>query len=216
MRHQSFPAAALLFVALSATGCDPKLFAQFTGANNLAGSQPPEQTPSASPSAAVPTPSPTIASKQNVLLTLVRDYYYTAFSVYVSPYFDLATGTDSTASDHGQLEFTSRSGGILSSEDSGNFIYGRQYVSKQVVLGFIDKGTAGFDSIAEAPEFGWSAAPVGQRNKVKVTPGNTYLIRAQYPSTNATFYGKVWVKDWSGAKVTFDYVWQTATGSRTL
>ncbi|MNY63391.1 hypothetical protein D3C86_2003400 [compost metagenome] len=51
---------------------------------------------------------------------------------------------------------------------------------------------------------------------MKLTPGNVYLFRVQYPSDSTAYYGKLWLKDWSSEKVTFDYVFQTTAGSRSL
>lgn len=156
-----------------------------------------------------------IKEVQGVSLTLAKDTSFTLFTVYRSNYFDFYTGADSPDDDFGQIEIMSYSG-LQNSEDNGFFIYGRQFVKQKVHLGFIEKGDAAFDSISEAPEYGWSSATPGNRNKVKIEPGKVYLLRAQYPDIEATYYGKVWIKDISPDNVTFDYSYNRTAGDRRL
>lgn len=213
MRHRLF-AVALIAVSLGATGCDPKLFAQFTGASSLTNSQPPGQSPGASPSVAVPTPTPTTVSKQGVILNLAHDTYYEPyFTVYISKKFDFNNGAESSAFDFGQVEFASNAR-FQKEEDNGHFIYGRKYTNIPLDLGFIDKGQVDLSSVSEAPEYGWSSATGENRNRIKVKSGFVYLVRTQYRNSNENLYGKLLIKDLAPSKVVFDYVWQTATGSR--
>lgn len=191
-------------VWLLAAGCSPTQIGQVASALQ-----------NALPSA--PKPATTSLKKvTDVSLSLAKDPEFTLVTLYRSHKFDFIAATDGTGDDFGQVEFMAWSG-RSDKEDNGYFLYGRQYVNQPVELGFIDKGEVPYNSINESPEFGWSIADVGNRNRVRLKSNNVYLFRIKYEQgTRETYYGKIWIKDISTSQILFDYAVQLSPGDRKL
>jgi hypothetical protein len=182
----------------------------------------PSQTPTPSPTA-TPTPVPTIAPTPttvktgfNNTLSFVRDFGVTSFEAYHTSLFDLNNGnTFPFDSGNGYFAFSAYSGtnGVLDG-------YRIEGVDSSVqgdyrMVRFFNLGIVTFNTVKEAPEFGYNSPLAGKRSYIeKLSSGQVIAFKIEDKNLGNS-YGKILLRDITSDKVTFDTVWQT-NGSRQI
>lgn len=213
-----------LMVASGCTAALPSTSAQGTGlgsAGQASTSQPKSQT---------------VVSKADVFLPMAYNPKNTKYNMYISTYFDLATGKETTdeASNRTVIRFTSFADPTGSADPSATGFFFEQ-VSKIIgeippggircstderclSFGFIDSNATDPKSLSEAPAVGYNTEETNGYSRIKVKPGNVYFLRVQglkdgKPVNN---FARVWVKDVSTRGATIDYAYQAEAGRRAM
>lgn len=201
-----------LAVAL-ASGCNVAIPSGFFSASSKLASPSMESVSETTPS---PTPTPSTTKRFERSSNLVRDYTYSSpIKAWESADLDILTGQEGTSADFGHLTFEVTDG-FNNAAYNGFFIAERQYsnVAADVILGAIDKGEVGIDSITEAPEYGYSSGVDGQRNFVRLVSGHLYIFRIKAKGGAETYYVKLFIKDIQPTSISYILVTQTQQGVR--